>query len=79
MDVSIEGAIFLKGIRGRWKISVYQMCGGADFPYLSCPIPLPQPCPSAALSQRGFALCSGLKQLLMDLGAFTRQESCACQ
>lgn len=48
MDVSIKGAIFLKGIWGQWKISVYQMCAGADFPYLSCPIPLPQPCPSAA-------------------------------
>lgn len=53
MDVSIKGAIFLKGIWGQWKISVYQMCGGADFPYLSCPIPLPQSCLSRALLQGG--------------------------
>lgn len=49
MNVSIKGAIFLKGIWGQWKISVYQMSSGTDFPYLSCPIPLPQSCPSATL------------------------------
>lgn len=49
MDVSIEGAIFLQGIWGQWKISVYQICAGADFPYPSHPIPLPQCYPSAAL------------------------------
>lgn len=45
MDVSSQGAIRFQGIWGQGKISAYQMRGGAGFPHLAHPIPVPQPYP----------------------------------
>lgn len=69
MDVSSQGAIRFQGIWGQGKISAYQMRGGAGFPHLASPIPLPRPCPryqvpalSSQAAAGGCGMCTrGLK------------------